>query len=216
MTVTSTTGGEVTIEGTDFSLSFNSPTSGDGNGLFLPQGGTATFTGEGYQSDTNVTSTITSTKTKKRLSRSRVSKSGTFSSTMSISQSVKSGLHRIQIDGTGKDGKARSIAVGVQVGKLSEITVQKFRMFSKKSKPRVKGQVRAINKQNPKATVAQCTGFIQPTSSKADVRLARKRAKVVCRTLKKQHAKRYKRTIKTTLAVTSTEDTMRRVVVSIR
>jgi hypothetical protein len=209
--VNTSSNGTVTIKGSDFSLTFDSPTSGGNSGLFLPQGGNVTFQGNGYQSNSNIDSTLVTTNTK--LGSTKVSKSGTFTSKISVPRSTRSGNHQLSVKGTTKTGATRTIAVGVKVAKMKKTTVQTFRIYATNMRPKLRRQSNRIVKQAPTMTAAHCQGFVRPSkiNNPKDIARATKRAKSVCSYLKKRN-----KGIHTTIGFSASTQNRRRVEVSYR
>lgn len=209
--VTSTTEGQVIINGSDFSLTFDSPTSGNNNALFLPLGGAVTFNGEGYKSNSRVTSTLTSTNT--NVGNSKVSKNGSFSSRINVPRGTRSGNHQLSVNGIARNGAPRNITLGVSVNTLKKRTVKLFGVYSTKLKKKLRKQTQRIVKEIPPLTAAHCQGFVAPNkiSNPRDIKRAKQRARAVCRFIKKRN-----RAVHTTIGVAPTTQNRRQVLISYR
>jgi len=207
--ITTSTDGQVTITGSDFSLTFNSPTSGNNNELFLPQGGTVAFNGDGYKPNSEITSSLKTANT--NLGNAKVTRGGTFSSKLSVPRTTRSGNHQLTVRGTTKTGATRSIEIGVKVARLKKTTVKTFRVYATNMRPKLRRQSNRIVNQRPIAV--HCQGFVRPSkiNNPKDIARATMRAKSVCNYLKKRE-----KGIHTTIGFAASTQIRRRVEVSYR
>jgi hypothetical protein len=180
--VTPLADGRVRISGPGFSVTFGG-TQG-GSEIVLPQGGSLTFTGTGYQPGSRIEVVLATTN--QSIGSGTVNDQGTFRTTLGLSSSVSEGDHMVQASGIGRDGASRVLQIGVRVSKISRSTVAEFAGYSAALTPELRARVKRMLDENATARAVQCRGFVKVSTppTKDDIALANSRARNVCAYLK--------------------------------
>lgn len=179
-TITMLPDGRVRVSGPGFAVTFAGATGGNGNEIFVDQGGLISISGSGFKSGTRID--VVFANNNQSLGSAPISTNGTFSTQMPIPAGTRAGEHEIRATGIAADGSTRVIALGLLLGTVKRSTIAEFEGFSATLTPVLLARVRQVLANNPNARAVKCQGFVKVTQriDRKDIALARQRATNVC------------------------------------
>lgn len=179
-TITMQPDGRVRVSGPGFAVTFAGATGGNGNEIFLEQGGSVSISGSGFKSGTRIDFVLANNN--QSLGSTPINTNGSFKTQMPIPAGTRAGEYEVRATGVAADGSTRVIALGVMLGSVRRSTIAEFEGFSPTLTPALLARARQVLANNPNARAVKCQGFVKVSQriDRKDIALARQRATNVC------------------------------------